>query len=122
MAKAPIPGAGKRAAEAKSAKVIHRLRIGDETRTIALGNLPLKERLIVRKATGLPFEAFFGEDEQSFGIDTLMVLWWLAGRAAGDPFLTLQQVQDEWPESLGEDDFDFVEVTPDDEDPSDPQS
>ena len=95
MAKAPRPGIGKRTEEAKTAKVVHRLRIGGETRTIALANVPLKERLIVRKATGLPLEAFLTGD--TFGIDSLMIVWWLAGRAAGDAFLTLEKVQDEWP-------------------------
>lgn len=120
MAKAPSPGVGKRADEAKAAKVVHKLRVGGETRTIALANVPLKERLIVRKATGLPLEAFLTGD--TFGIDSLMIVWWLAGRAAGDPFLTLEKVQEEWPETLGEDDIEFFEVTPDDEDVTDPQS
>lgn len=120
MAKAPIPGVGKRAEEVKAAKVVHRLRVGDETRTIALANVPLKERLIVRKATGLPLEAFLTGD--TFGIDSLMVVWWLAGRAAGNPMLTLDQVQADWPVELGEDDIEFFEVTPDAEDGDDPQS
>ena len=113
MAKAPRPGVGKRKEEVDAAKVVHRLRVGDETRTIALANIPLKERLIVRKATGLPLEAFLTGD--TFGVDSLMIVWWLAGRAAGDPFLTLERVQEEWPETLGEDDIEFFEVTPDDE-------
>lgn len=121
MAKAPRPGVGKRNEEAKNAKVVHRLRIGDETRTIALANVPLKERLIVRKATGLPLEAFLTGD--TFGIDSLQIVWWLAGRAAGNPLLTLAQVEEAWPAELGEDDIEFFEVTPDDHvDGDDPQS
>lgn len=120
MAKAPTPGVGKRAEEVKAAKVVHRLRVGDETRTIALANVPLKERLIVRKATGLPLEAFLTGDV--FGIDSLMIVWWLAGRAAGNPLLTLDQVQAEWPAELGADDIELIEVTADAEDGDDPQS
>lgn len=120
MAKAPIPGEGKRREEVKAAKVVHKLRIRDETRTLALANVPLKEKLLVRKATGLPFEAFFGE--HVFGVDSLQVLWWLAGRASGDAFLTLEKVADAWPEDLTEDDIELIEVTPDDEDATDPQS
>ena len=122
MAKAPRPGVGKRKEEVSTAKVVHRLRVGDETRTIALANVPLKERLVVRKATGLPLEAFLTGD--TLGIDSLMVVWWLAGRAAGDPFLTLERVQEDWPAGLGEDDIEFFEVTvdSDDEGGDDPQS
>lgn len=120
MAKAPVPGVGKRADEAKAAKVVHKLRVGDETRTIALANIPIQERLIVRKTTGLPLEAFLTGD--TFGIDSLMIVWWLAGRAAGDAFLTLKQVEENWPATLGEDDIEFFEVTPDGEDGDDPQS
>ncbi len=120
MAKAPRPGVGRRKEEASTAKVVHRLRVGGETRTIALANVPLKERLIVRKATGLPLEAFVAGDV--FGIDSLMIVWWLAGRAAGDPFLTLDKVQEDWPAELGADDIELIEVTPDDEDGDDPQS
>lgn len=121
MAKAPRPGVGKRADEVKAAKVVHKLRIGDETRTIALMNVPMKERLIVRKATGFPLESFLAGE---IGIDSLMVIWWLAGRAAGDPFLTLEQVEREWPEEFDEGSFELLEVTADDpdEDGDDPQS
>lgn len=118
MAKAPRPGIGKRTEEASNAKVVHKLRIGDETRTIALMNVPIKERLLVRKVTGFPLESFVGGE---FGIDSLMVIWWLAGRAAGDPFLTLERVQEDWPEDFGTDSFELIEVTPDAEDGDDPQ-
>lgn len=121
MAKAPRPGVGRRADEVKAAKVVHKLRIGDETRTIALANIPIKDRLAVRKATGLPLESFVVGD--AFGIDSLMIVWWLAGRASGQPNLSLAEVERDWPEELGEDDIDFTEVTDDeDEDADDPQS
>lgn len=122
-ARAPRPGAGRRNDEATAAKRMLKLRIRDEERVLtAVDNLPMKERLIVRKATGLPVEAFLGEVE--FGLDSLQVMWWLAGRAAGDPFLTLKRVVDEWPEDLTEDDVDLIEVTADDEElgDEDPQS
>lgn len=121
MAKAPRPGVGKRAEQAKATRKLLKLRIRDEERVIANpDNLPLKERLIVRKATGLPVEAFLGEIE--FGVDSLQVLWWLAGRAAGDAFLTLTKVLEEWPDDLGPDDIDLVEITADDDGGADPQS
>lgn len=123
MAKAPRPGVGKRTDEVKAAKRLLKIRICDEERILpSVDNLPLKERLIVRKATGLPVEAFLGEVE--FGVDSLQVIWWLAGRAAGDPFLTLKKVVEDWPEELTEDDVDLSEVTAEDPtlDGTDPQS
>jgi hypothetical protein len=88
------------------------IRVRDEVRTIALGLIPIKEKLIVRKATGLPFDAFYsGED--SFGEDSLVVLWWLAGRANGDPFLTFTAAAEAWPADLAEDDIEVTVNEPD---------
>jgi hypothetical protein len=120
MAKAPRPGVGRRADEVKTAKVVRKLRIRDETRTLALANIPIKDRLDVRKATGYSVEdLLLGE---SFGVDSLMVAWWLAGRANGQPLLTLEQVDAEWPSDLEATDIEFTEVTREDEDGDDPQS
>lgn len=114
MASAPTPGIGTRSAAAEAAQKIMTLTIRGETRRLAIGNIPMSERLIVRKATGLPFEAFVGDDK--FGLDTLIVLWWLAGRAT-NPMLTLTQVEQEFPADLEADDIDVTLDEPDGDDP-----
>lgn len=111
-AHAPRPGAGRRDAETSKARVSMRLRVRDEERTLAVGAIPIKERLAVRKATGYPIEKFLGED--AFGLDSISVLWWLAGRAAGNPFLTLEEAAADL-DDVTEHDLDATEVTPDDE-------
>lgn len=119
MAKAPRPGVGKRAEEAKNAKVIHKLRVKDETRTVALANIPVMLRFQIRKITGdRSLEDLMASS--SFGIDTLMVIWWLAGRMAGGD-LPVDRMDEDWPEDVGADDIEFFEVTPDDGDGDDPQ-
>lgn len=122
MAKAPTPGVGKRAEEVKAAKKMIRLTIRGEQRVLAsVDNLPFKERVLCREDTGKPVEFFI---EGGFGIDSLQVVWWLAGRAGGNKSLRFQQVLDEWPDDLTEDDIDLTEITADDsaEDGADPQS
>lgn len=85
------------------------IRVGDFSAvTLAPGNVSLAEKMVVRKATGLPFEAFLG-DEDKIGADSVAVLWWLARRAGGEPMLTWKQVESEWPANLTEDQID-VEV------------
>lgn len=112
MAQAPRPGVSRRDEETKAAQAVMALRIKDETRTLAIGSIPLQERLICRRVTGLPVNAFIGQNQ--FDIDSLQVIWWLAGRAAGDPFLTLDKVVDEWPDDLTPDDFELSVDEPDD--------
>lgn len=120
-AHAPRPGAGRRDAGTSKARGYLRMRVRDQERTLAVGSIPIKERLIVRKATGYPVEKFL--DAEAFGLDSLMVLWWLAGRAAGNPFLTLDEAAADL-DDITEDDLDVTEVTPDDEpiDGDDPES
>lgn len=114
MASAPRPGVGARAESAGAASKIMTLTIRGETRTLAIGNIPMSERLIVRKATGLPFEAFVGEEK--FGLDTLIVLWWMAGRAT-NPMLTLNQTEADFPTDLEADDIEVVLDDPSGDDP-----
>lgn len=120
-AHAPRPGAGRRDAATSKARGYLRMRVRDQERTLAVGAIPIKERLVVRKATGYPVEKFL--DTEAFGLDSLMVLWWLAGRAAGNPFLTLDEAAADL-DDITEDDLDVTEVTPDDEpiDGDDPES
>jgi hypothetical protein len=87
---------------------------------LAPNNIPLSEKLIVRKATGLPFEAFLG-DEDRIGADSVAVMWWLARRANGEPMLTWKQAEQDWPDELKAEDID-VEVDDPEEGASDPEA
>ncbi len=105
MANAPAPGAGKRAEAIESARRLMTITVrGHDPVTLAPGNVPFKERLLVRRATGLPFEAFFtgGEEASSIGLDSVQVLWWLGRRAAGEVLLTLDHAIADFPDDLDE--------------------
>ncbi|CAB5217883.1 hypothetical protein UFOVP209_27 [uncultured Caudovirales phage] len=84
---------------------------------LAIGNVPIAEKMIVRKATGLPFEAFLTEGQ--IGSDSVAVLWWLARRADGEIGLTWTQAANEWPSDLTADD---LEVTMEDASGDDPEA
>jgi hypothetical protein len=97
------------------------IRVGEFAAvTLAPNNIPLSEKLIVRKATGLPFEAFLG-DEDRIGADSVAVMWWLARRANGEPMLTWKQAEQDWPDELKAEDID-VEVDDPEEGASDPEA
>lgn len=117
MASAPTPGVGKKAESAAAAQKVMNLTIRGETKHLALGNIPLSERLVVRKATGLPVEAFVSEN--TFGLDTLVVLWWLARRGEGEAMLTLTQAEADFPTDFAEGD---ITVTLDDPTGDDPEA
>lgn len=122
MAKAPKPGAGKRSAEAAAAQAILTITYDDETYALAWQNLPIGERLAVRKATGMPYETFTsspGEDGTvAIGEDSLCVLLWLARRGSGERGLPFADVADKWDDKkLGD-----VEVAIHDDGSVDPQA
>lgn len=114
MSLAPDPGVGRRAAETVDAQQVMSITVRGETHTIALNIIPISERLVVRKATGLPLEAFVGEVEiggaGKIGLDTVMVLWWLARRANGERNLSWGAAVHQWPADLEPDDLD-IEIT-----------
>lgn len=116
MATAPRPGVGERGEAANAAMTFLTITLKDQAPvTIAPGNVPFAERLLVRKATGLPFEAFFGEREETVGEDSIQVLWWLGRRAAGEWQLTLTRALEDWPVPLTPDLIDIEYTTPDQE-------
>lgn len=91
MAEVPEPGgAAQRVAEDDAAKSVLILKVRDEERRFAPNNVPLGERLAVRRATGgIPLEQFWS-GQLTVGLDSFAVLWWLAGRVAGDKRATLE--------------------------------
>lgn len=123
MAKAPRPGSagttgGDEKVDAAAQTVtitLHHPERGDITRALNIGSLPFGERIAVRKATGLPFEAFMA-GEAAIGIDTLQVWWWLASRTES-PLLTLDAAIAEWPEPVTADTFTVETGTLEDDDP-----
>lgn len=123
---APKPG-GLGTSKHKSAveearKVMVMVVHGKEYR-LALGNVPPMEKILVRKATGMPYEAFLGDGDR-IGEDSVFILCWLAERAAGNRMLTLPQFAETWEPILSEDDLEVREL--DASDPSlpgdDPES
>lgn len=104
MAKAPRPG---KTQATKTARRMMSIRIGEHPSvSIAPNNVPMGERLICRKATGFPFEAFWSGEDQ-VALDSVVVMWWLARRANGEPMLTWTQAQADLPEELEPDDIDL---------------
>jgi hypothetical protein len=121
MAQAPRPGVSTREDQLEADQTVMTIRInrpifhGDrqvaESHTIAPGNVPMRERIICRKATGLPLAAFWAED--LIDIDSLMVLWWLARRLNGEATLTFDQAAEQWPGDLSADELDVTMGEPD---------
>lgn len=133
MATAPTPGVSTRTNATEAAQALITLTIDRplttgkgrpiaNTHTIAINNIPMKERFICRKATGFPISAFWSEDH--IDIDSLVVLWWMARRLNGEASLTIAQAEEEWPFDLDFESELHVEFddgdsdTGDDEDPN----
>lgn len=99
---APRPGAAR--AKKEAARRL-RIRIRDEELTFS-PQITIQEKFAVRRATGMPWDAFTGLLETSFGEDTLVVFWWLAKRQNGEPNLPMLKVQQDWPDDLTSEDLD----------------
>lgn len=84
-----------------------------ESHTLAVNLLTMTDKLAVRKATGLPFEAFWGDS--AVGEDSLVVLWWLARRKNGEAMLSFHEAAAQWPTDLDPDDLDLHVGAVDDE-------
>lgn len=103
MSLAPVPGVGKRQAAERTGM---RITIRGRTLVLHTADLGPQDDLISRKETGLPVTPFFAEDR--FGMDSLLIVWWMARRKnGGEPNLRFQQVLDEFPtyQSISESEF-----------------
>lgn len=114
MASAPPPGAGRRAAQSRSAQQVATITLRGETYRLAVGSVPIGEKLVVLRETGMAFDQLLG-DQNKIGEVSIAVLWWLAKRANGQRSLSWAQVAAEWPADLTEDDIEFEMDTPDDD-------
>ena len=120
MATAPIPGSR---AHAEAASKFIRIRVKERTLDV-MPDLTMKERFVVRNATGTAFEAFLpAETENGVGEDTLFILWWVGRRQNGEPNLAFAQAQNEWPTDIGESDLelDLIDLTDEPEDGDSPE-
>ena len=121
MVAAPVPGAGKRAEAVKAAQRLMTITVrGFDPVTIAPANVPFRERLLVRKATGMPYEGLVGDDT-TIGLDSVQVLWWLARRAAGEVLLTLDRAIADFPDDLDDEGAIDVDVNDGADEASDPE-
>lgn len=133
MAKAPTPGAARKQQEQQettvlTVKVLRPIVVKGrelpDTVTVAPDLIPIRERTIVRKATGLPISAYWaGED--AVDLDSVVVLWWLGRRLAGEATLTWDQALEQWPLDLDPDELEVTADGPDesgDEGDDDPES
>lgn len=105
-ASAPRPGT--RAAEMGARQFI-RLKVREFDLDI-VPDLTMKERFVVRNATGVAFEAFLPSTESEIGEDSIFVLWWVGRRQNGEPNLAFAQAEKEWPHDLGPDDLDVTTI------------
>lgn len=113
MAKSPRPGVGKRAERTDAAQQILRITIRGESWDLCAGNLPITERFAVREAAGTSLERLM----EPLEVDSVIVLWWLARRASGEPTLRLTVADAEWRAmNLVPDDVTVEEIDPDDDD------
>lgn len=92
MATAPTPGRTRKE-DVKRAGV--RITIAENTYTLHMADLGPNDDLVARKETGLPVTPFF--EEERFGMDSLMMMYWMARRKSGEPKLRYQAVVDEFP-------------------------
>lgn len=122
-AKAPRPGVGKRIEEAKAGSKLLQLRIKDETRDLAVGAIPMKDRAVIRRELeGTSAESYIMQlDQGTVSIDTIWVLWFLAGRQS-DPRLSYADDYEEFERIVagvtGPEDIDARIIEPADVEPS----
>lgn len=123
MVKAPVPGVA--AAEAaRTAAATIRIKFTARKDTFLIppaGLLPIRDKIDVRKATGMSYESFLREN--TVGEDTLVVLWWL-GRRQTELGLDFDTASSEWAgEAFSADELslEYVDLMDDEEAAADPE-
>lgn len=114
---APVPGAKKQDAVRR---VGIRISVRGLEWTLHLSDLGPADDLVARKETGLPVTPFIQEDR--FGMDSLLVLYWTVRRKNGEPTLRFSEVLEEFPsyESIGDANFNVEALEEVQDDPNDP--
>lgn len=125
-AKAPRPGSTKAKAKAEQDPYFKIIVRGDEA-IIRPGDFGPRDDALVRKEGKkadlgrLSLMGALGSlDEDSVGLDSICLLWWIARRKAGDTTQSLATALDNFP-SYGEADehIDVIEISPDEDDEDD---
>lgn len=106
MAQAPAPAVSRREEERSDAKKVLRIRVLDNHYSLAVGAIPLGEKMAVLRETHMSFDSLMGDDNK-IGEVSIAVAVWLARRAAGERSLGWQQFVETWPTGLGADDMAF---------------
>ncbi len=126
MAKAPVPGVGRRmeisAETEKALDVKFTITCEAENRTLelTLGDLGPRDDLISKRETGYPVTGFFGF-EQVTSLSVL-ILWWMARRHSGEPNLPWKKVEGAYRDNrrFAAAGFDLWIEDPNDEEADDP--
>ena len=95
MASAPTPGAADRAAAVRASLTV---TVRGETRVLYPNNMTMELRVAIRKQTGLPFQTWMDQMD----LDSLCVIWWLAGVQSGSEArsYSFPQAVAQWPDDL----------------------
>jgi hypothetical protein len=95
MAKAP-PTRTEAEVEAAGKRVAVRITLkGRDPIELSIDDLGPADDLVARKQCGLPVTPFI--EGESFGADSLLILWWMARRKEGEANLRFEDVLKEYP-------------------------
>ncbi len=112
MATAPKPGARKKA---EAQRVALKITLNGESRQLHMSDLGPAGDRVSRAQTGFPVMPYFNGER--FGSDSILVLWWMARRKAGEPDLRYDEVEKEFPTYADLEDVEIHEVIEDDDSP-----
>jgi len=74
-------------------------------KSLYLSDLGPQDDLVARKQTGFPVTPFL--EQEAFGADSLLILWWMARRKDGEGDLRFDEVLAEFPSYQSLNDADF---------------
>lgn len=117
MATAPTPGQLRKRAKRSG----FRVTIGTETWVLRTADIGPGDDFLVRRQTGVPLSQYLTAD--SFGLDSVAVIVWMARRKNGEKRLTFARVLEEFPnfEEIDEltenDEFELEQLEDVDDDP-----
>lgn len=92
MATAPRPGSMTRK---RSKRAGFRVTIGTDVWTLRTADIGPGDDFMVRRITGRPLSQYLTSD--TFGLDSVAIIVWIARRKQGETKLTFQRVLDEMP-------------------------